>query len=149
MKLPIRAMRIIQSFIARGHPNIAAKHSMTFEITKDDKLTKRGDCVIAVGATKGLTDLSSEFRNLCRSDESRITIELGVAGIIESIEGAGSSQFTLSHSREIVGRKSTYISDRTFMIHADKAARDINRDLIYALKSPETTLKIKLIVESS
>jgi len=105
--------------------------------------------VIAVGATKGLTDLSSEFRNLCRKEESRITIELSVAGIIESIEGIGSSQFTLSHSREIVGRKSTYISDRTFMIHADKAARDINRDLIYALKSPETTLKIKLIAESS
>jgi hypothetical protein len=149
MKLPIRAMRIIQGFIARGHPNITAKHSMTFEITKDDKLTKRGDCVIAVGATKGLPDLSSEFRNLCRRDESRITIELGAAGIIESIEGRGSSQFTLSHSHEIVGRKSTYISDRTFMIRANKSARDINREIICALKSPETMVQIRLIAESS
>ena len=140
-------MRIIQDFTARGHPNITAKHSMTFEITKDDKLTKRGDCVIAVGATKSLVDLSSEFRNLCKRDESRIIIELSAAGIIESIEGRGSRQLTLSHSREIVGRKSTYISDRTFMIRADKAACDIDRDLIYALKFPQTTLQIRLIGE--
>jgi hypothetical protein len=121
---------------------------MTFEITKDSRLTRRGDCVIAVRATKGLADLSAELRNLCKRDESRIIVELKAAGIVERIEGKGSSGLTLSHSSEIVGRKSTYSSDRTLMIRADKAARDINGDLVLALKSPDTKLQIRIIAES-
>jgi len=140
-------MRVTEDFHAYGHPNVTAKHVMTFEITKDSKLTKRGDCVIAVRATKGLADLSTELRNLCKKDESRIIVELKAAGIAEHIEGRGSSGLTLSHSSEIVGRKSTYPSDRTLMIRADKAARDINSDLVHALKSPDTKLQIRVIAE--
>jgi hypothetical protein len=140
-------MRVIQDFHAYGHPNVTAKHAMTFEITKDSKLTRRGDCVIAVRATEGLTDLSAELRNLCKRDESRIIVELRAAGIVELIEGIGSSRLTLSHSSEIVGRKSTYASDRTLMIRADKAARDINSDLVYELKSPDSRLQVRIIAE--
>jgi hypothetical protein len=126
---------------------VIAKHPTTFEITKDDQLTKRGDCVIAVKASKALVDLSTEFRNLCKRDEARIMVELRAAGIGETIEGKGSRGLTLGHSSEIVGRKSTYVSDRTLMIRADKAACDIDRDLIRALKSPGTKLEITIIGE--
>ena len=124
-----------------------ARHPTTFEITKHAQLSKRGDCVIAVQATKGLADFSTEFRNLCKRDEARIIVQLKAAGIVESIEGSGSCGLTLSHPAEMVGRKSTYLSDRTIMIRADRAACDINRDLVYELQSPSTTLHIRVIAE--
>jgi len=140
-------LRIIQDLHAWGHVNVIAGHRTTFEITKHAQLTKRGDCVIAVQATKGPADFSAEFRNLCKRDEARIIVQLKAAGIVESIEGNGSRGLTLSHSTEMVGRKSTYVSDRTIMIRADRAACDINRDLVYELQSPTTTLHVRLIAE--
>jgi len=126
---------------------VIARHPTTFEITKHAQLSIRGDCVIAVQATKGLADFSTEFRNLCKRDEARIIVQLKAAGIVESIEGRGSCGLTLSHPAEMVGRKSTYLSDRTIMIRADRAACDINRDLVYELQSPSTTLHIRVIAE--
>jgi len=126
---------------------VIAEHAMTFEITKDERLTRRGDCVIAVQATKGLGELSSDLRNLCKRDDARIVVELRAAGIFDLIEGRGSAGLILSHSSEIVGRKSTYVSDRTLMIGANKAACDIDRDLVCALKSPDTKLEIRIIAE--
>lgn len=140
-------MRVIEEFQGRGHQNILAKHSMTFEITKAPLLSRRGDCVVVVGATKGLLDLSNEFRTLCRNDGARITVELQTAGVAEFIEGRGSRAFNLNHATEIVGRKSSYISDRTLMIRADKAACDLRRDLIRELQSPETRVHVRLIAE--
>ncbi len=104
--------------------------------------------MIAVQATKGLGELSSELLKLCRRDDTRIVVELRAAGIFDSIEGSGSAELTLSHPGEIVGRKSTYVSDRTLMIRANKAACDIDRDLVRALKSPNTKLEIRIIAEA-
>jgi hypothetical protein len=48
---------------------------------------------------------------------------------------------------EIVGRRSTYISERTLMIRADKAACDISRDLVSALKSAAARVRVEMTVE--
>jgi hypothetical protein len=120
---------------------------MTFEVTKDEHLTRRGDCVIAVQATKGLGELSTELRHLCKRDDARIIVELRGAGMYDCIEGRGSASLSLSHASEIVGRKSAFISDRTLMVGANKAASDIDRDLISALRSPDTRLDIRIIAE--
>jgi len=138
---------LVEELFAQGHRNILAKHPTTFEITKDANLTKRGDCVIAVNATKGPRDLSVEFRNLCRHDESRILVELQVGGIVEYIQGRGSPKLTLSHSSEMVGRKSPYVSDRTIMVRSDKAACDLDRELIDALTSSSARLHVRITVE--
>ena len=140
-------MRIVQSFEARGHANVIARHPTTFEITRHAQLTRRGDCVLAVQATKGLADFSTEFRDMCRRDETRIIVQLKAAGIVESIEGKGSDKLTLTHPAEMVGRRSSYVSDRTIMIRADRAACDINRDLVHELQSPSTTLHVRVIAE--
>jgi hypothetical protein len=103
--------------------------------------------VIAVQATKGLADFPTEFRVMCGKDEARIIVQLKAAGIVESIEGKGSCGLTLSHPVEMVGRKSTYVSGRTIMIRADRAACDINRDLVHELQSPSTTLHVRVIAE--
>lgn len=130
-----------------GHSNITAKHPTTFEITKDSNLTKRGDCIIAVNATKGLSEFSPRFLSLCRNNESRVIIEFDAGGISDVIEGQGSFDLTFRHHTEMVGRRSGYVSDRTLMVHADKAARDIDRDLIHALRSQKMIMQIHITVE--
>jgi len=120
---------------------------MTFEITKDRELTRRGDCVIAVAATRGLLDLSSDFRRLCKDQRTRVAMEIETEGIRELIQGRGNPALTLNHPIEMVGRKSTYASGRTFMVRADKSASDISRDLLRELKSPGTIVRIRLIAE--
>ena len=140
-------MRAVEELQARGHPNVLATHRMTFEITKDHELTRRGDCVIAVGATRGLLDFSPSFKRLCRNKRTRIILELEAAGIVESIIGRGSPAFQLNHLRDIVGRKSTYVSDRTIMIRANKAASDINRSLVRKLKSSDTEVQVRIVAE--
>ena len=140
-------MRVVEELEARGHPNVLATHPMTFEITKDHELTRRGDCVIAVGASRGLPDFSAGFKRLCRNERTRIILELEAAGIVESILGRGSPALQLNHLRDIVGRKSTYVSDRTIMIRANKAASDISRSLVRKLKSSDTKVQVRIVAE--
>jgi len=142
-------MIAVEEFFARGHANITAKHATTLEITKEINLTRNGDCIIAVGATKGIAELSERFRMLCADDNAKIILEIKAAEIMEIVHGRGSSSFTLSHHEDIVARKSSYVTDRTLIIAADKAARDINRRLVRALRSPNTSVRIRLTVYNS
>lgn len=140
-------MRITEEFYATGHPNVVAGHPTTFEITREANLSKRGDCVLAVNSTKAAADFSDEFRRVCRNDGARVLMRLEAKGIRDLIQGWGSARLTITDSEEIVGRTSTYVSPRTVMVRANKAARDLRRDLIIALKSPETRLRIQLTAE--
>jgi hypothetical protein len=140
-------LRSVEELTAQGHPNILATHPTTFELTKDKALTRRGDCIIGVNANKGPCDFSHRFVALCRHDESRIRVELRAGGIVEWIEGRGSRGLTFKHPSELVGRTSSFTSSRTFMVSADKAARDLNRELIDVLTSPKTKLIVRITVE--
>lgn len=140
-------LRINEEFYARGHPNILATHPVTFEITKDPHLTRRGDCVVGVSASKGPRDFSQQFNRLCQHDDAKIQVELSAGEITQSIQGMGSAKLTFTHPSECVGRKSTYASNRTIIIKADRAACDINRELVALLASKETRLRVLLTVE--
>ena len=139
-------MRIVEEFAARGHPNITATHPTTLEITKGFSLTKMGDCIVAVEATRGLIDLSQNFRKACMNDRSRILVELNVSGMAERIAGRGSRLLTLADEKDLVIRKSTYVSNRTLMINADKAASDLPRQFIQRLTSASANIHIRLTV---
>ena len=140
-------MQFVEELFAQGHPNILGTHRMTFEITKDHELSRRGDCVIAVNATKGPGEMLAEFKRACMQESSRITMRLEAAGIFETIQGAGSPNLSFAHPNEMVGRKSSYASDRTIMIRANKAACDLDRRLMQALRSPQTKLTVRICVE--
>jgi len=140
-------LRIMEQFSARGHPNITATHLTTLEFTKESSLTKKGDCIVAVEATKGLKDLSETFRRSCRDDDARILVEISSSGIVDTIRGRGCRLLTLSHFEEMVIRKSSYVTDRTLMIGADKAAADLSRKLIHALRSTSALIQIRLTAE--
>ena len=56
--------------VAKGHRNIRALHPTTFELTKDEEVTERGDCIIGVGLDKAVADLDPHFKNVIRNDLS-------------------------------------------------------------------------------
>jgi hypothetical protein len=140
-------MRLVEELFAQGHANVLGTHRMTFEITKHHDLSKRGDCVIGVNANKGPSDFSFEFKKACKREDARMVVRLEASGVIEMIHGLGSRNLTFAHADEMVGRRSSYTSDRTIMIKSDKAACDLNRRLVEALRSPETKLTVQVIVE--
>jgi len=141
-------MKITETVDADGHENIRSTHRITFEITKESTLTKRGDCVIAVGATKGAKDLSSEFKEAMKIEGVHVTVTIEAGEIREVVKARGSPQLLFTHPTDMVVRKSNYICGRTIAIKANKAARDISTKLIEKIQNPDQKIKITLTVES-
>ena len=126
---------------AWGHPNITANHRTTFEITKEEHLTKRGDCIIGVKAEKSISEISDEIKNKLKENAfARIELILPQYGLKEVVEGYGSIAMTFNHPMDIVIRKSNFVCGRTLLIKASKAARDLDREMVELLKDPETEL---------
>ncbi|MCK5588413.1 MAG: DUF371 domain-containing protein, partial [Candidatus Lokiarchaeota archaeon] len=92
-------------------------------------------------------DLKEEFKDKAKKIDAIIEVLIEVDGLVEQITGKGSPKLTFSHPTDLVGRKSTFISDRTFLINSNKAAIDLNRRLVEKLKKPGTEIKITLKVE--
>ncbi len=138
---------MIEQLSAKGHPNVSSLHKTTFEITKEDYLTPQGDCIIAIMADRGLPDLSDGFKEMLRKPESRLRIELECCGIKDSINARGCPGLLLDHPTDLVVRKSTYTCSRTLGICADKAAIDLDRQLIKKLSEGfelKATLTVKI-----
>jgi len=127
-------MRVREVFHAWGHSNIRATHRTTLEITREEHLTPRGDCIIAVKSEKGVSDLSPEVKRAVRCDSAKITLVLRLLDIEEAIIGRGSERLSLANPLSIVCRKSDYICPRTLMIGCDKAAIDISREMVEHLR---------------
>lgn len=118
------------AFKARGHVNIKATHRSTLEITSEDYLTPRGDCIVGVSAELTPARLPSWLRDIIASDDSIVIAVLCSGDVCDSVVGRGSSKMTLSDDRRMVFRKSSYIGPETVMIRASKSASDIRRDLV-------------------
>jgi len=130
--------------VARGHPNITAKHKTTFEITRDPYVTPRGDCIIAVSASKAAYDLSPEFKQLLKSGSTVVTLKLEAGPFTWTVRGYGSREMTLTDVKSMVFRKSQYVCPRTVMVKADSSASDLPREVLRLLKSPDTVVHITL-----
>lgn len=140
-------MKAAETITAWGHENILATNMNTFEITKDTYLTKRGDCIIAVAADKGVKDLSYKFKKILRKTNAKLTIVIQADDEKEVVEAWGNPKLTFNHPTDLVVRKSNYICDRTLAIKADKAAKDFSRNLVAKLKNPQQKVDITLAVE--
>jgi len=134
-------------FSAHGHENVQSTHRTTFEVTKEETLSKRGDCILAVEATKAAADLPVEFKEAARKERARITVTVEADGLKETVEAKGSPQLQFTHQTDLVVRKSSYVCGRTLAIGADKAASDFSRELVNKLKNPKQTVKVTLTVE--
>jgi len=134
--------------LANGHINIQATHRTTLEITEDADLSKNGDCIIAVSASKALTDFDPKFKKLLQRENAELTILIQAGEVAEVVNAFGSSRLVLTHQRDMVIRKSGYICKRTLAIKADKAALGLSRKLVNKLKDPKQEVKITLTVRA-
>ena len=140
-------MRVVEKIKAWGHSNITAENEVTFEITQENHLTTRGDCIVGIRASKGAYGLSEGFKRLARRMDAKITVTLKIDDFREVAIGQGSPQLTFKHPTDLVARKSSYTCERTLMIKADKAAADFSKDFIQYLKNPLQIIDFILIVE--
>ena len=137
-----------ENIAAFGHENIQAVHPTTLMFTKERQLSATGDCIVAVGADKALADLTQTFKDALRKTNAKLTIIIEAAGLCEQINASGSPKLILTHQNDIVIRKSSYISDRTLAINADKSSNDLSRELVAILKNPKQMITIRLTVQS-
>lgn len=129
----------------KGHNNVTSLHKSTFEITKDTEIGPTADCIIGVGMDQSMLDFPDDFKSRIADSNTQITVILDSENGHDEIVGWGHEDLTLTHPTDIVIRKSDYVCSRTLMIKADKAAKDIDRDLICDLKNGkmmEVTIKL-------
>ena len=130
---------------AKGHENVLSLHKSTFEITKDKELSLSGDCIIGLDIDKSMEDFPDEFKEKLANDDTKVIVELRTPNASDTIEGYGHHDLTLSHPTDIVCRKSTFVCSRTLMIKSNKAAIDLNRDLIKDLANGES-MEVNIIL---
>jgi len=130
---------------AKGHENVLSLHKSTFEITKDKDLSLAGDCIIGLDIDKSMEDFPEDFKEKLANDDTKVIVELRTPNASDTIEGYGHHDLTLSHPTDIVCRKSTFVCSRTLMIKSNKAAIDLNRDLIKDLANGES-MEVNIIL---
>ncbi len=129
----------------KGHRNVSSLHKSTFEITKDAEIGPTADCIIGVDMNNSMLDFSEEFKKKIADSNTRIKVILDTENGHDEINGFGHENLTLTHPTDIVCRTSDYTCSRTLMIRADKAARDLDSDLIEDLKNEkimDVTIKL-------
>ena len=126
----------------RGHKNILSLHKKTIEITKDSQLTVNGDCIVGVNSSLACVDLSENLKKKIRNPDTEIVFTILVDEYSFSVHGKGSEKLTLTHSSDIVLRKSAFTCSRTIAIKCDKASDDIPRKMVKKLQNPKTAGKL-------
>ena len=113
---------MIYSFEAKFHSNVQALHRSTLEVTCEERLTPRGDCVVLTSSTHDPEELA---RSCPEGWEGNLVVltrfgAFWVRGTCAPTE-VGCS---------FVIRKGGSRAPRTLMIMADKAARDLPKEII-------------------
>ncbi len=135
-------------FTARGHRNVKSTHRTTFMTTTEDELSKKGDCIIVVGAGMGLKDMPDEAKRLARSEDTMITFRLTVGDLIFEARGHGHPDLEYTDPIDMVARRSGFTCGRTLMINCDKTSRDLPDSLVEALQDPDAVAEITLVYDN-
>ena len=129
---------IIEKISAFGHENILCTHKTTIELTKDNYVSVKGNCILGIKASKSCNDLNSNLKKIIRSGNVKVKVTISIGKIADSFFGFGNKDLTLLNKNDIVFRLSEYICDRTVLIKCTKSSKDLNRNLVSKLKSPNT-----------
>jgi hypothetical protein len=137
---------LVESVTFRGHPLVRSLHPTTIEVTTEEFLTERGDCIVGVAAAKGCAGLDKRTKEILRRRESMVTLRLVVGDLSFAVTASGDPRLQLSHEHDMVIRRSGFISDRTLAIRADAAAKDIPRQMVNLLRNPKTVGRLEIKV---
>ncbi len=130
-----------------GHENIRSTHKKTIEITKDSELSTKGDCIIGVNASYSCFDLPQSLKEKLQDPKSKIQFSIKVAEYEFIVEGRGRKDLVLSHTKDIVIRKSNFVCPRTLAVKCDKASDLLPREMVTLLQDPKTKGVFTIIVE--
>lgn len=128
---------------------VRSLHPTTIEITTEEHLTEKGDCIVGVGAAKGCSQLSETLKTALRSEQARVTIRVLVGNESFELTAEGDKGLKLSHPHDMVIRRSRFTSDRTLAVGASAAARDIPRSIVSKLKNAETVGALEIEVHGA
>ncbi len=135
---------MIYKFHAYGHPNILGTHKKTFEFTKGEDVTLKGNCIIGVNADFKLDELK-RFIESSKSGKIKITIKAEIADIgKEEVFAELNKEFKSGH--ELVFRKTAFSSDRTLGMRSNKASFDFSREFMRYSRKKEN--RITVIIEN-
>jgi hypothetical protein len=121
-----------------GHENIRSNHQRTLEITKESHLTTQGDCIVGINATSSCADLPQELKDKLKNSDSKVTFLINVGNHEFVLKGKGHPNLILTHSEDIVIRKSDFICPRTLAVNCDKASNLLPREMVSLLQDPKT-----------
>ena len=128
---------------ARGHENIQSTHKTTWQITKENDLSKNGDCIIGVSSNMGCTNLPRWMKShLQNSGKIKFKFIVGDIEIVGTAEGH--PDLVLDDEIDMVFRKSSFISPRTVALNSSVAAKDLPTEMIKRLQNPNATLIINI-----
>lgn len=130
-----------------GHPNVQSLHAKTIEITKDEHLTPRGDCIIGVKANKGCADLDESFKRRVKSNSAVVRIEVMVGEESFLITGRGDERLSMLNVHDIVIRRTNFVCPRTMSILCNKASSEVPRKLVKVLQDRQTKGIFRITVE--
>ncbi|RMG41387.1 MAG: DUF371 domain-containing protein [Methanobacteriota archaeon] len=126
-----------------GHPNVTASHRTTWELTKENHLTPKGDCIIGINASSSPLELPKILKQHLQSG-GEIKIVLEIEGEVFEGWAFGHPDLLLSHPKEMVFRTSDFVSERTVAIKCSFAAKDIPREMVELMKDPSTQMVVRL-----
>jgi len=130
-----------------GHENIRSNHQKTIEITKESHLTPRGDCIVGVNASSSCADLPDELKNKLRNSDTKVCFTIRVGTDEFTLEGKGHPDLVLSHTQDIVLRKSDFTCPRTLSVKCDKASDMVPREMVSQLQNPKTKGSFIIVVD--
>jgi uncharacterized protein len=123
-------MEVKEIIHCRGHHLVTGNHPTTFEVTREDHLTKNGNCIIGIAADKGCAGLSAAFKRILANDDTILATRLSSGDVTFEVKSHGSSRFTLNHPTDMVWRRSSFVCGRTIGILSDHVAADLPKALI-------------------
>jgi hypothetical protein len=130
-----------------GHPNVRALHAKTIEITKDEHLTLRGDCIIGVRANKACADLDEALKHRLKSNSVVVRIEIMVANESFLITGIGDHRLSMLNPNDIVIRRTNFACPRTVSFLCNKASSEVPRNMVERLQDRDTKGLFRITVE--
>ena len=109
-------------------------------------LTPQGDCIVGVNASASCADLPQELKDTLKNPDSKITFSISVGNLEFILEGKGHQDLILTHEKDIVIRKSSFICPRTLAVKCDKASDLLPREMVRLLQNPNTKGTFSIII---
>ena len=130
-----------------GHKNIRSTHKKTLEITKETKLTPRGDCIVGINASASCQDIPEKIKEKLKDPNCTVRFTIKVSDHKFQIVGKGHKDLTLTHKEDIVIRKSDFVCPRTLAVNCDQASDVLPRKMVQLLQDPQTRGIFEIEVE--